>query len=81
MKRYKINTFAELMDLISYDWYEKGLQKDGELYHLNKLSISPTEASYKTELYDITNPLVYQKLEKFYELLQETTLQKSLYHE
>mgnify|MGYP000538052485 CR=1 FL=1 len=53
----KINTFAELMDEISYSWndckmerYEKGAEVH---FVLNKLYIEPTLMTYKTSEWDL----------------------------
>lgn len=79
----KINTFAELFEHIVYDWGfgdKRNLvrESDGNFY-CNKTYISPTELSYKTERYEITNEAVFKKLEKFYELLQTTEMEKVLF--
>jgi hypothetical protein len=82
--RPKINTFAELFDHITYDWgFDKRnlvREADGNFW-VNKTYITPTELSYKTERYEITNEAVFQKLEKFYELLQTTETEKILFQQ
>ena len=78
----EISTFAQLMEEIASDWGFGGkdrLMKGDGYYWINKTHITPTEVSYKTSLYKITNPLVYAKLEKFYELLQEEKHENLLY--
>lgn len=79
-----ITTFHELMDLIAYDWGfdKRNLERfpNGE-FSINKTYITSTEVSYKTERWIIKNPIVYHKLNKFYELLQETELEKTLYEQ
>lgn len=78
-----IDTFAQLMDELAYDWGfgdsdTLHKEKDGR-YWINKTTVTPTELTYKTSRFKITNPLVYAKLEKFYELLQEEKLEGMLY--
>lgn len=78
----KIYTFNDLMHFIAYDWGHSGeysLRKMEGGYRINKTYIFPTELRYKTGTYPIMNPIVYEKLEKFYELLQVTELEKALY--
>lgn len=80
----KIITFKDLFEHIVYDWGfdsdKINLYKDEEgNFHINKTYITPEELTYKTERYTISNPLIFKKLEKFYELLQETEIEKILY--
>ena len=78
----KINTFKELFEHIAYDWgFDQDnliRQSDGTFY-CNKTYISPTELSYKTEKYEITNEAVFKKLEIFYGLLQTTETERVLF--
>jgi len=81
----KISTFAELFEHIAYDWGfgdRKNLvrQSDGTFY-CNKTYITPTELTYKTSHYKITNEAVFKKLEIFYGLLQTTETERILYEE
>lgn len=68
----EITTFKELMDYIFYSWdynYELRRLSTGEL-QLNKLTIGKDFVDYKTEYSPLKDGL-FEKLEKFYELLQE----------
>lgn len=67
----KIETFKELMDWISYDWdYSYTLKKVDGGFVVNKLYITPTRLTYKTECGELAEGL-YEKLEKLYSLLEE----------
>ena len=69
----EITTFRELIQHIAYDWgYDpKNLikLKDGE-FQVNKTTIGKDFVDYKTE-YSPLKEGVFEKLEKFYELLKE----------
>lgn len=77
-----IDTFNDLMHYIAYDW---GFEGKYSLYQIqggfciNKTYIFPHELRYKTDTIRITNPLVFEKLELFYKLLQDGPLEKVLY--
>jgi len=81
----EIKTFKELFEHLAYDWGfgdRTNLYKEEDgTFVCNKTYITPTRLSYKTENYDITNPMVFKKLEIFYGLLQETETEKILYNE
>lgn len=67
-----VKTFKELMDWIMYDWdYRYSLKKDsvGNFY-VNKLYITKTHLTYKTECAELEQGL-FEKLEKLWELLDE----------
>ena len=68
----KINTFKELFDHIEYDWsYDpKNLIKDGDLFVINKTTISREWLQYKTEVHEMA-PGLYDKLQVFYDLLED----------
>ncbi len=79
-----ISTFAELFEHLAYDWGfdKKGLVRDSDgSFWVNKTTITPTELSYKTERYRITNEAVFKKLEIFYGLLQTTETERVLFEE
>ena len=68
-----ITSFKELMDEIAYsftDTKERYINLGNGDYVFNKLYISPTEVSYKTDLWKLDSK-VYQKFLKFMELLEE----------
>jgi hypothetical protein len=68
----KINTFSELMDEIAYSYLDGYKFKEYTRGHwgLNKLAITPTEVSYKMDLWEL-DPKVYQKFLQFIELLKD----------
>lgn len=71
----EIDNFAEVFDWICYD-YETHYplkKSDQGYFYVNKLCISPTELSYKTELYKLA-PGLYEKVEKLYQLFQENSI-------
>ena len=65
-------TFRELMHAISDDWGfdKKNLQKDGYVFWINKTMIGKDFVSYKTS-HSYLAPGIFEKLERFYELLEE----------
>lgn len=65
-----ITNFLDVFNEIAYDWeLHYGLTKheDGS-YSVNKLYITPTEMSYKTDRWKLA-PGVFDKVEKLYRLL------------
>ncbi len=68
-----ISSFKDLMNELSYSWsypeYDLEKLKDGT-FLLNKLHITPIQASYKMESWGIT-PEVFAQLEKLYFLLND----------
>jgi len=87
----EINSFVELVDLIAYDWSWDNSIKTNKAdklpllklsdteYVINKTYITPTRVSYKTSNWKITNPMVFRKLEIFYELLQDKEAEDILF--
>ena len=73
MREIRINTFRELMDLISYDWdYNYTMTMDSENnLNINKLYIEPNYAYYKTEVYKLADGL-YDKAKSLYYLINES---------
>lgn len=69
----KFNSFKELLNEIGYSWefpsYDFIKHDDG--YELNKLFITPTRVSYKTEEWELA-PGVYEEFEKFVAFLNST---------
>lgn len=69
---YKIETFKELMDEITYDWdtgYNLNKDQYGN-YFINKLYIEPKYVTYKTECHELEEGL-FEKVEKLWELLND----------
>ena len=65
-----ITNFLDVFNEIAWDWESQyGMTKhlDGS-FSINKLYITPTEMSYKTDNW-ILAPGVFEKVEKFYNLL------------
>ena len=69
--RYKIETFKDLLNEIAWSWQYPmyDLEKHENGYSLNKLFITRTEVTYKTDVEDLA-PGVFDDLEAFYEFLQ-----------
>jgi hypothetical protein len=68
----KIEKFAEVFEWISYD-YEKHypLKKiDDDTFVVNKLTITRTELSYKTEFFELA-PGLFEKVFEFWRLFQD----------
>jgi hypothetical protein len=69
----EIKTWDQLFSEITYSWdylHSRFIKcKDGH-YNLNKLDITPTEVTYKMDIWKL-NPDVYQKFLKFVELFEE----------
>lgn len=65
-----ITNFLDVFDEIAYDWESQyGMNKhDDGTYSVNKLYIGPDWMSYKTNNW-ILAPGVFEKVEKFYNLL------------
>jgi len=77
---HPINTFAELMHEIAYDWMvgsgEKALHKDKDEhgYWINKTSIYERDGKYyleyKMNCHEVSKN-AFRKLEHFYDLLED----------
>ena len=68
-----ILTFKELVDVLNYDWgFDPNnlVKLDENTYQVNKTTIGKDFVDYKTE-HSYLAPGVFEKLEKFYELLEE----------
>lgn len=68
----KLETFQEVFDWITYDLddnYKLKLRDDG-MFTVNKLAITRTELSYKTELFELA-PGLYDKVMVFYRLFED----------
>lgn len=71
METEKIDTFFDLIDWIFYCWdYPYKLERHGDDFVLNKLYITKTRLTYKTETYALA-PGLYEDLETFYQLLNK----------
>lgn len=68
-----IRSFKELLCEISWSWeypmYD--LVDEGDGFSLNKLFITPTRVTYKTERWELA-PGVYEDVRRFYEFLKST---------
>lgn len=71
----EISTFKEVFDWICYDFdscYDLSKDSKGN-FVVNKLYITPTELSYKTEIYNISNPDIFKKVSILYSLFKENS--------
>ncbi|MDB4330283.1 hypothetical protein N9948_01005 [bacterium] len=71
----EITDFKEVFEWINYDYEQHyGLNKDANgNFYVNKLYITPTELSYKTELYKLS-PGLYDKVNTLYGLFHENSV-------
>lgn len=71
---YEIKTWSDLFSEITYSWDYNDMYKfikcENGRYNLNKLDITPTKVTYKTQVWKL-HPCVYQKFLKFIELFEE----------
>jgi len=66
-----VKDFRDLIDWIVYDWdHSYSLNKDDKgNFYVNKLYITPTHLTYKTECAELGSGL-FEKLDKFWELFK-----------
>jgi len=67
-----MKSFRDVAEFIFYDLDNNySLKKDSKgNFYVNKLYITPTQLSYKTELYSL-KPGLFNKVEKLYRLLKD----------